>query len=147
MNHELVLKQTQSSFEYEFSNIEYWLNQLSQSPILKGNVINEMNDIDHYLKTHQKMYQHGNIIYGLNNGGFYQGITKYVPENYNPLKQKWYKEAVKNNGEVSWTEPYFDFVTQEIIITASKTVIGSNGISGVIAIDFNLEEMSNKIST
>ena len=60
-----MLKQTQSSFENEFSNIEYWLNQLSQSTILKGNVINEMNDIDHYLKIHQKMYQHGNIIYGL----------------------------------------------------------------------------------
>ena len=65
----------------------------------------------------------GKLCYGSENGEFYRGIVS-VPDSYNPVEQEWYKLAMKNQGEVFWTEPYLDYVTQEIIITASKSVKG-----------------------
>ena len=65
---------------------------------------------------------------------------------YNPVEQEWYKLAKKGNGEIIWTEPYLDYMSQEIVMTAAKPIEGSNGLQGVIAIDFNLVEMSKDIS-
>ena len=142
---ELVLKQTVLSFEHQFSNVENIIEQLAQSQILKNN--QSSNNITALLQTYQKISPTSGVIYyGLENGGLYRGIAKYIPEGYNPVEQEWYKLAIKSQGEVVWTEPYLDYVTQEIIITASKSVKGPSGIQGVIAINFNLLEMSNEIS-
>ena len=142
---QLVLKQTVLSFEHQFSNVENIIEQLAQSQILKNN--QSSNNITALLQTYQKISPTSGVIYyGLENGGLYRGIAKYIPEGYNPVEQEWYKLAIKSQGEVVWTEPYLDYVTQEIIITASKSVKGPSGIQGVIAINFNLLEMSNEIS-
>ena len=142
---QLVLKQTVLSFEHQFSNVENIIEQLAQSQILKNN--QSSNNITALLQTYQKISPTSGVIYyGLENGGLYRGIAKYIPEGYNPVEQEWYKLAIKSQGEVVWTEPYLDYVTQEIIITASKSVKGTSGIQGVIAINFNLLEMSNEIS-
>ena len=77
---------------------------------------------------------------------FIKEYLKKFLRGFNPVEQEWYKLAIKSQGEVIWTEPYLDYVTQKIIITAAKSVEGPNGIQGVIAIDFNLLEMSNEIS-
>ena len=71
----------------------------------------------------------------------------YIPSEYNPVQQEWYKLAKEGNGEIIWTEPYLNYMSQEIVMTAAKPVEGSNGLQGVIAIDFNLVEMSKDIST
>ena len=144
---EFVLKQTMLSFEYQFSNVENLLEQLGQSKILKSDHSSGNDEITSLLQTYQKISPtNGTIIYGLENGDFYQGIEKNVPKGYNPVEQEWYKSAIKSQGKVFWTEPYLDYLTQEIIITASKAVEGPSGIQGVIAVNFNLLEMSKKIS-
>ena len=80
----------------------------------------------------------GQIFYGEKNGGFFQGENDNIPSEYNPVDQDWYKLAQAGHGEIIWTEPYFNYMTQEIVVTAAKPVIGLNGLQGVIAIDFNL---------
>lgn len=47
---------------------------------------------------------------------------------------------------MNWTEPYLDYFTQDIIISASKSIRTANGMRGVVAIKFNLYEMSKLIS-
>ena len=144
---EFVLKQTSLTFENEFSNVEKMLEQLEQFETLKRDYTGGKDEITTLLQIYQEILPgSGKVIYGLENGTFYQGIPKKVPKDFNPVEQKWYQLAIKNQGKVIWTEPYFDYITQKIIITASKSVKGPNGIQGVIAIDFNLLEMSNAIS-
>ncbi|WP_168198378.1 cache domain-containing protein [Crassaminicella thermophila] len=61
-------------------------------------------------------------------------------------KRPWYKNAVKANGKIAWTKPYIDATTKKPIITISKVVKNSKGqLKGVMAIDFFLDELSNKI--
>ena len=84
----------------------------------------------------------------LKNGYFYQGAKSDsdLPSRYNTTQQEWYKLAVKNENTITWTEPYLDYDDQDIVITAARTIEGANGFAGVVAIDFNIEEISNLIS-
>ncbi|TQR15336.1 EAL domain-containing protein [Psychrobacillus soli] len=144
---ESVLMQTFLSFGHQFSTVENTLDQLSQSLLLLNDYSSSQDKIASMLEERQKdVTVNGKIMYGLVNGEYYRGIYKDIPASYHPEEQAWYKLAMQNPGEVFWTEPYLDYVTQEIIITASKSVMSSKGILGVIALDLNLLEMSNQIS-
>lgn len=144
---EFVLKETSQNFEHQFSNVENILKQLEQFDALKRDYSGGRDEITTLLQIYQQIVPTGGkIIYGLADGRFYQGVPKKVPKGFNPAKQEWYKLAIENQGKVNWTEPYLDYATQENIITASKAVQGPNGIQGVIAIDFNLIDISRAIS-
>ncbi|WP_129598308.1 cache domain-containing protein [Anaerophilus nitritogenes] len=61
-------------------------------------------------------------------------------------ERPWYINAVAANGKIAWTKPYSDATTQKTTITISKTITDSNQeLKGVLAIDFFLDELSNKI--
>ncbi|TCO77433.1 cache domain-containing protein [Marinisporobacter balticus] len=61
-------------------------------------------------------------------------------------QRPWYINAVKANEKTAWTKPYLDATTKKTTITISKTVKNyNNEFKGVIAIDFFLDELSNKI--
>lgn len=140
---ESVLKQVMFSFEYQFSNVENILQQLSQSVITKSTD----GEVTSLLHNYQKILPtSGALIYGLENSKYFQGIGEKFPEGYNPVEQQWYQKAIKNKGEVVWTEPYLDNQTKEFIISASQAVTNSDGTQGVISIVFNLNEISKLIS-
>ena len=78
---EFVLKQTLASFEYQFSTIENILEQLGQFEALKRDHSGGNDEITPLLQIYQKILPtNGKIIYGLENGRFYQGISKKVPK-------------------------------------------------------------------
>lgn len=144
---ESVLIQTFLSFGYQFLTVENTLEQLSHSLLLLNDYSSSKDEIASMLEEYQKKSTvNGKMMYGLANGEFYRGEYKEIPDGYNPAEQLWYKLAIQNPGEVFWTEPYLDYVSQEIIITASKTVVGPEGTLGVIALDMNLQKMSSQIS-
>ncbi|SES42287.1 EAL domain-containing protein [Psychrobacillus sp. OK032] len=144
---ESILMQTFLSFGYQFLTVENTLEQLSNSLLLLNDYASSNDEIASMLEELQKdSIVNGKIMYGFTNGEFYREEYKDIPESYRPAEQVWYKLAMQNPGEVNWTEPYFDYVTQEIIITASKSVMGPKGMLGVIALDMNLHEMSSQIS-
>jgi len=146
-NAESVLAHTMLTFEYDFSNVETILNQLSQSQILQDRKDSTKDEISELLRMYKKISGiKGNIYYGLENGEIYRSIDIELPDGYNPVKQKWYQLANSNPGHVVWTEPYFHHVTQDIIISALKTVESSDDIQAVLVIDFSLSEISNQIS-
>lgn len=66
--------------------------------------------------------------------------------NWIASKRQWYINAVNKNGKIAWTKPYLDATTKKPIITISKMIKDSNNqFKGVMAIDFFLDELSNKI--
>jgi hypothetical protein len=61
-------------------------------------------------------------------------------------QRPWYTNAVKAKGKTAWTKPYLDATTKKPMITISKVVRNfNNEFKGVIAIDFFLDGLSNKI--
>ncbi|MFJ5771737.1 EAL domain-containing protein [Psychrobacillus sp. NPDC093180] len=144
---ESVLMQTFLSFGYQFLTVENTLNQLSHSLLMLNDYSSSQAEIASMLEEYQKnSVVNGKMMYGLANGEFYRGEYKEIPDDYHPAEQLWYKLAMQNPGEVCWTELYLDYVTQEIIITASKSIESPKGTLGVIAIDMNLPKMSSQIS-
>lgn len=144
---ESVLIQTFLSFGYQFLTVENTLEQFSHSLLLLNDYSSSKDEIASMLEEYQKKSTvNGKIMYGLANGEFYRGDYKEIPDGYHPEEQLWYKNAMQNPGKVFWTEPYLDYVTQEIIITASKAVVSPEGSLGVIAMDISLQKMSSQIS-
>ncbi len=144
---ESILTHTLLSFEHRLSTVEDTLEQLRQSLLVLSKHSSDTDEIAAFIQERQQSFPvNGHIIYGLENGDFYQGIVDKIPNSYNPAEEDWYQFALENPNEVFWTEPYLNFITQEIIITASKPVISPEGIQGVVAIDLNLLELSNQIS-
>ena len=134
---ESILKNTLLSIEYQLSTVEDTLEQLHQSLLLLNKYSINKDEIATLIQVQQDIFPiNGQIIYGLENGDYFQGGVHKTAENYDPIEQDWYRLALEHPNEVFWTEPYFNFTTQEIIITASKSIIGHEGILGVIAIDF-----------
>lgn len=134
-----VLDQTTNYFELQFSNVQNILDNLSQD------LTDESINIDEVLQSYQHLtLTSSQILFGLENGQYYLSMNQILPATYTPVEQEWYKNAGGNN-EISWTEPYFDNIAQENIISTSKAV-NFNGMHGVVAINFNLDEISTIIS-
>ncbi|QZY55197.1 cache domain-containing protein [Crassaminicella profunda] len=61
-------------------------------------------------------------------------------------KRPWYMGAIAAKGRIAWTKPYLDATTKKPIVTISRIVRDeSDELKGVMAIDFFLDELSNKI--
>ena len=72
--------------------------------------------------------------------------TQY-PESYDPRKQNWYLNAIVEKDNIIWFGPYFDYLTQNIIITAARALYDKDdNVLGVVSVNFNEAEISNKIS-
>jgi phosphoserine phosphatase RsbU/P len=68
----------------------------------------------------------------------YPGHGGY-PENYDPRKRLWYKDAA---SDVQWTFPIVDATTGLVIFTASKRIQGSDrSNAGVVAMDIQITEI------
>lgn len=143
---EAVLNQTSVAFEYEFSNVEKILEQLSKSSVLQNADKSNKDDINKLLQLYQELsLTNGAIFYSVENGELYHGRDVIVPQGYNPVEQNWYHLSNNSLNKIVWTEPYVDTVSQDVIISALKTVKSVKGIQGVLVINFSLSELSKKI--
>jgi len=80
----------------------------------------------------------GSIMFlyvGYEDGQTYTATGWETPE-YDPRTRPWYQDAMKSKGKLIWTDPYIDFATGELIISAAISVEDINGKSiGVVGAD------------
>lgn len=69
-----------------------------------------------------------------------------LDDSIDPTDTDWYKGAMSHTTVVYWSHPYKDSVTGNEIITASKAVIHSGSVVGVLAVDINIGKLSHIIS-
>ena len=67
-------------------------------------------------------------------------------DDYDPTTRPWYQEAKAHPGEIKWTSPYVDVVTEKLIITASTAVEKNGQFLGVIAFDIELTTLTDHIA-
>ena len=80
---------------------------------------------------------------GLSNGQFLQGVDLPVPEGYDPRTRDWYKDPMAT-GKTVVTEPYIDVATNDLVVTIASP-FRTNGYSGVIGADLNLNTLINDV--
>ncbi|VTT36929.1 PAS domain S-box protein [Enterococcus casseliflavus] len=70
-----------------------------------------------------------------------------LPDDYKPTIRPWYKGAVKAEGEVYWTSPYLDTVSNQFVTSASIRVKNSHNQVGVLSVDVSYESIQNILSS
>lgn len=69
-----------------------------------------------------------------------------LPDDYKPTTRPWYKGAVKAEGEVYWTDPYLDTVTNQFVTIASIMIKNSHNQVGVLSVDVSYESIQDILS-
>ncbi len=75
--------------------------------------------------------------------------SKWVPEDpmWKANDRPWYKEAVKSDGNLVYTDVYIDSDTKKPVVTLSRVIKSNDGqIYGVVALDIGLAQLSKLFS-
>jgi HAMP domain-containing protein len=73
-------------------------------------------------------------------------LTERMADPYYPTTQPWYQEVIAGQGEIVFTEPYFDEIDGVPLITIGRAVYYPNGsLMGSICGDISIQDVVNKI--
>ncbi|MFM2644367.1 methyl-accepting chemotaxis protein [Vibrio chagasii] len=129
--------------EANVSGIEKWIEG-------RINVVNAAKDAFKYTDDPKSYFTQSTnagrfqIAYaGLSDGRFLQGVDLPVPEGYDPRTRDWYKVPT-STGKTVVTEPYVDVATNDLVVTIASP-FNTNGYSGVIGADLNLNTLINDV--
>ena len=103
-------------------------------------------ELEGYFQKLTENHKNLNFIFLATENGEYMEYPKFSPdETYDPRERSWYKEAIKKD-EVYISEPYITSITNEMVISFSKSIWNNDQKIGVIGITVNLDELSDSIS-
>ncbi len=63
---------------------------------------------------------------------------------YDPRSRPWYQTAA-NQKALSWTEPYVFYTTRDPGITCTLPILDAQGLRGVVALDFLLDDLTAQV--
>ncbi len=87
------------------------------------------------------------VYYGSRNNDIFVVPSWEKPSDYDLRQRPWYT-AAKDAGELTWIEPYEEYVVREMVFTASIPVTDNEGgFAGVLAIDTFLHEFFEEMRT
>jgi methyl-accepting chemotaxis protein len=69
-----------------------------------------------------------------------------LPVDYDPTGRSWYRNA-SNNKEFTWSEPYMDVITGDIIISLSLPLYNENELMGVLSTDLKFDSIVEEIKS
>jgi methyl-accepting chemotaxis protein len=82
------------------------------------------------------------VYYGSSSGEMTIIPFEEIGSDYDPRTRPWYKKALSDPDRPVWTEPYVDYTKGLMIISAAKAVRNQGELSGVIALDILLTDVS-----
>jgi len=106
-------------------------------------------DIYQDFETYLETYPAVTLSYiGSANQGMYNAPNIHYDDDYDPTSRPWYEDAISSSGEVIFTAPYLDEITEEYVITIAKTIIDpqTSETLGVIANDIEIVSLQEMIS-
>jgi len=107
------------------------------------------SDIYQDFETYLETYPAVTLSYiGSANQGMYNAPNIHYDDDYDPTSRPWYEDAISSSGEVIFTAPYLDEITEEYVITIAKTIIDpqTSETLGVIANDIEIVSLQEMIS-
>ncbi|WP_160670062.1 methyl-accepting chemotaxis protein [Clostridium sp. C8-1-8] len=64
---------------------------------------------------------------------------------YDPTTRPWYKGAIEKQDDINYSEPYKNS-TGKFVVSISKTVMNNGTLVGVVSVDVDLKNLSEKLS-
>jgi len=105
--------------------------------ITLNNIMNSANKTGASLEYLYIGYENGKTV----------AATDWVTDDYDPRIRDWYKSAINNPGEQLWTEPYFDSITGDLIVSVSMTINDYDGnVMGVASGDLVLTNLTENLT-
>lgn len=78
-------------------------------------------------------------LFGAEDGGYIKSPDKTVSKGYDPRTRPWYSDIIRNNTDLSVTDPYVSSTTKTLVTTVSARVKNERGETiGVAGVDFVL---------
>lgn len=145
-NINLIKEALANDYKNSYMNLEY----LAEDANAKG-FKDSKNDeakwlqksLENFLNAHDDV---ANVYMASENGKFIMAPNVEIEEGFDATQRDWYKEAINNPKEVVVSQPYIDVVSKKIMVAYSKAVFNDKGeLQGVIAIDKNLEKLSDTV--
>ncbi|MBK3493732.1 methyl-accepting chemotaxis protein [Viridibacillus sp. YIM B01967] len=86
------------------------------------------------------------VYYGLVNTHVEIMPEADLGDDFDPTTRGWFKSAINNTDQISWTKPYIDQATKELTISGSKAVLKDGKVIGVVGMDILLSNLTDEIS-
>ncbi|WP_251554559.1 cache domain-containing protein [Neobacillus muris] len=147
---EETTEQASKSLDYKLQGVANQLHLLSHNINFTEFYENPMNaTYGFYLLegTLNTSDEYANVYFASTKKDMVMAPKDELPENYDPTQRDWYKGAVKKDGQVFYSEPYQDAVTNQTIITIAQAVKDKQeNIVGVAAVDLDISNFSKAVS-
>lgn len=131
------------------STVEIWLNQ--QTKILEAASaavpLASLSDDPHTLRLLHMAMEAGHftdVYIGTPDGRLIDGARWTPPAHYDPRDRPWYKRALET-GAMSFTTPYVDMVTNELVIALVKPLTVDGRLVGVMGADTVLDTLVENV--
>ncbi len=140
-----VIAQQEDIATKAVNTVEIWLNQ--QMKILKATAdsvslrsLNRSPATMLPLHMAMKAGHFTDVYIGTTSGLLIDGAEWLPPSDYDPRNRPWYKRGVET-GTVSFTTPYIDLVTNQLVIALVKPLFADNNFVGVMGADTVLDSL------
>jgi methyl-accepting chemotaxis protein len=138
----------ENGFESEENGLRQFSESLFMLQMLKNPENKEWPSVNQEFRTFITNHKDVQLIYvGTENKKMYATPAAQFPADYDPTSRPWYKKAIENPGEVVWTEPYVDVVTNKHTVTLAKAVKEGDRILGVVGIDMSLDTVAKMVNS
>lgn len=145
-----IVKHQQETATKAADTVEIWMSQ--QKKILKATVASiPLGNIGHNQETFGPLQMamkagHFSDVYigKQSNGHLVDGAEWFGSPSYDPRLRPWYKHAIKV-GEVSFTTPYIDLVTNALVIALVEPLFVNDELIGVIGADTVLDTLEQNV--
>ncbi|MCQ6275259.1 methyl-accepting chemotaxis protein [Bacillus sp. V3B] len=131
-NIDLLNASIDNTLQLKVQDVEFFSNSITSERYMEEGRLELRGILDDYVKLHPEAQS---IFVGTDTGLFIQEPRIVSDSDYDPREREWYKEAVANKGEVSFSEPYMSAGSDDLVVTVSRAM---NDSSGVVAINISL---------
>lgn len=144
---EAALNQTINAYDHHLSHVEAILSQYAETTRLVETGQNRVEYITTYLHEYQNMLPPGGrIFYYVDENEYYCGNNYNISRQLKTSELIWFEPALKEKNKIIWTDPYQDAYSDDVIISAARTVTEKDGKQGIVAIDLSLSSLNTDIS-
>ena len=137
----------------KMSNWQAIVKEIHDEAALSRIVRDDEKTLFHVMKgissdlSEDTMFYYATLISRFKRGGFFINSVGWVPDpDWEPSSRGWFKDAVANKGQFTYTEPYVDDRTGKLCATFSQSIDDNRGrVIGVAAMDVMLDELSQVV--
>jgi len=161
IEHENLRKKIRDAISYTEANIKSdmlepetalaGISETIRTMIMRGDDANAIYSYIRHINTYMQNNEERRLL-GINGfygyfdvygGRFITGDANWTPsKNYDLQNRPWYRTAIKANGDIGYTQPYFNEAAEEDTITFARRVFNEANIPlGIICLNIYLDRI------